>query len=395
MKKSAKSAISFVLIIMIISSLCVPSFAQSNNTDSEFIINIYDESGSPDADAAVHLYSFIDDRIVETKLTDDNGTTNITYKPLISGEADEKADNCTYADYLIYVQRSGYDPIGYSLTKVIEDGYVNDTVYNIVLHENEDCIFPSPTDFIKKSTASIAPFTVTRNESIINENINTIESINSVDKTSGIHMTEIPIGTFHANRNVQISVTLESQDKIKVQSAMSSGGGSSIFGSRTRGVETYTPYEAFAPTYAQKITYYTYAQFEVSYTTDSFTGTVIYYCDLYRILGGNVEGSDDLPGSIPTRCNSCNKDFNEVKNDGGAYVTINSDGYKISMSNDTEIGTNLGVDLSDLGFNVSVGISRARGSTTSVTYSRRNANSILIYSDDTSWGDNLHVSKVN
>lgn len=52
MKKSAKSAISFVLIIMIISSLCVPSFAQSNNTDSEFIINIYDESGSPVADAA-------------------------------------------------------------------------------------------------------------------------------------------------------------------------------------------------------------------------------------------------------------------------------------------------------------------------------------------------------
>lgn len=364
MKKGLQRLIVSVICIALIMFPDVSVFATFDTTDvKEFNITVKDAYNIPVNKANVYLYSFEKEEIVIAGQTNELGICELTYLPKDNGVPE-------YIDYLIYVQKAGYSPQPYNLTKFYGDGETNDTHYDLVLQANPNYKMPSVTTHSKYATNS--PFTVTRGEC---SNISP-QSANATP-TEGFSSHNIPLGTFHANKDSSLKVTFKTSDKVKVETGLSVNGTSfGIAGSRTRKFGTTTEFPTFSPTHYQKTSYYTRGRFETYYTTDSFSGTVCWYHSLDSISGGTVLGG-------VSSCSTCDGNWNTYYDGSGTAVPV-SNGASWTVTYFRNKSTTLGskISLAGYGFSGSVSVTRITGSETILKYTPRNGKDILVYDVD-------------
>ena len=336
---------------------------------------VQSESGEPVPSANVYLYSHSEEEIVYYGLTDESGYVSFSYAPLVPQNTDENLNQ--YFHYLIYVQKTGYSPMPYSLTKIVGDGAPNDTSYSIML--KEDSTYTMPENYQTRSgsdTGAIPPFTVTKGTSGVS-----CTSTLAGQPTVGFCQHNIPLGTIHASGHSTVQAVFHTSDSIKVETGLSVDGVFSASGGRTEGFSSTTTFPMLAPASGRKQALVTVGRFERYYTTDSFSGKVYWYHELDSIIGGTVE----TPVII---CSECGENWMTVDNDPTRlHIPVLDEGgeYVFEAFQDYDFSVSTGVELFDEGFGGSVGVVRKSGNSTEITYTPDPGYDILIYSDDMSW----------
>lgn len=375
-KSFIKRLSAFVGAILMAGSLVSGAVAVEPESDASiFNVVIHDKDGEPIPSAFVHLYSHDEEEIVYSGQTDDQGELAFTYAPAEYGAIAGGATH-SYFDYLIYVQKTGYSPAPYSLTKIVGRGATNETAYAIIMQEDSSYVIPRnyQTRSINAEGTN-TPFSVTKEKSS-----KMMSSRATTEPTVGYCQHDIPLGHFHANANSTVQVIFKANDKIKVESGFSVDGIFSIASGVTRGFSSTTTFPEFSPASAKKQALATVGRFERYYTTDSFSGKVYWYHELDSIIGG-------MKILSTTNCSSCDESWASVDGDPDRLEipVLNGGEYSLEEQMETNLEVSFGIDLKNEGFKGKVGVIRKRGNSTEVVYTPDAGYDLMLYSDDMNW----------
>ena len=119
MKNALRMYASILLVVTLIIGTCVMSFAEVDEKamqqESNFDFTVEDLNGRGISDVELYLYSFLDNTVGASSVTDSIGNAKITYKPNVIEFNDEMY---VYGDYLVYAVKNGNELQEYNLTKV-------------------------------------------------------------------------------------------------------------------------------------------------------------------------------------------------------------------------------------------------------------------------------------
>lgn len=391
MKCRKKIFVSFMLVLMMLATMNTYA-VEADTADNRDSFNIYveDESGNAVDSAQVYLYCFQPRDIVASGISSEDGTCEFSYMPELELSEEENLDQ-TYRDFLIYVDKNGYIPQSYSLTKYYGLESKNESDFKIVL--KTDCGMAIQTDMDTELAADInnivkaqepKPFYVIMGEDLSN----TVQSEASVPD-SYYWNVDVPIGHFHADKNSILNVTFSASDSVTVKSGVKISGIFNIVGSRTRTLGSSSSYAAFTATSsrAQEKTYYTGARFVRYYVLNHRTGITEEHYDIDSINGGTYTGT-------AKNCYMCGADWDEAWTDYGNCIKIeNGSSVEISQFKNQTLDLGLSVPLSDIGVDFSLGVTFNTSSGTSMKYAPKAGYKLRIYDADGS-AQEWHVTSV-
>ena len=233
----------------------------SVNESSEFNIILEDTAGNPVADANVYLFSYDDNEIVKSGVSDETGICEIVFTPEY-GEEEENSVGQVYKNFLIYIQKTGFNPQPYQTTKVygsVDEGD-NETDYTITLSENPAYTLSVPVtpNSTETSTDVSTPFTVTRAD----PNSRAVGGY----KVPGFWNADVPIGEFHVDKNGILEVSYTASDSVTLEAGFQSTGAITVSGSRKCDLDNlskseYAPFTTTSSRGMKKV-YYTGGTFE-------------------------------------------------------------------------------------------------------------------------------------
>lgn len=354
-----------------------------NDTSSQFNVTVETSQGQAVPDASVFIYSFADDRIVSSGITDVNGACNLRYLP----DFDEEERDTIYHDFLIYVQKDGYVSSTWDLTKFYDYDDSNETDFIIQL---------SPDNQITTQTALSAsnanvlryvadlpeqPFYVIRGSELQQA---TTRGTNAT-AASTFWNEDVPLGHFHVNKGSTLTVGFTTSDKVSVESGVLNDLGSfsiKLWGNRRREFSTETTFPAFTTSLStgRKRLYSTSGTFEHYYTVDGPSGRINEHYVLDSINGGTILGSI-------TSCSDCNAPYEDVDTDYGTYIPV-LEGGSVTITNTNmngnKIDFGLSVPLDEMGLDFSLGVELETTSETDLTYVPKSGYNIALYDIDRS-----------
>lgn len=236
---------------------------------------------------------------------------------------DDSTESIVDQDFLICVQKEGYESGFCDLTKLYSKDLYNDTQYPVVMDITNPSVLCSESQVLSAeamqylSAKGAQPFYVIRGREL--EQIDELIPNNSNSTRGSTFWNEnIPIGIFHVNKNSSLGVTFASTDSVTVQSGIKRDTGvCSISGSRTKTFGSLTEFNPFTTTLStpQQKTYYTGGYFERYLTAEGTTGRIVEHYVLDSILGGAITSST-------SNCYVCGADFDKASTEYGRCIPI-------------------------------------------------------------------------
>lgn len=376
MKSKFKRIVSFVFAATMVLTLGASAVGfPAVDKSSEFNIVLEDTAGNPVADANVYLFSYDDNEIVKSGISDETGICEIIFTPEYDTEEENSAGQ-VYKNFLIYIQKSGFNPQPYQTTKVygLVDEGDNETDYLITLSENPNYTVNAPVtvNSTESSSEVSAPFTVTRADP-------RSRAVGGY-KVPGFWNADVPIGEFHIDNNGTLDVAYTASDSVIVEAGFQAGGGITVSGSRKCDLENLSKseYASFTATSNQgmKKIYYTGGTFETSFSTDSFSGDVFWYYTLESIDGGTTT-------STPTVCTKCKEDWNGLLSADCTLVKIeNGSSVTISYFKSRTIDYGLSVPFKNGSTTVfKFGVTTKTSNSTSLKYTPKAGHQLRVYDE--------------
>lgn len=397
-----KKILAYALVCTIFLSLfpleCIATFQTSQPLESQFNITIQDETAQPVNNANIYIYSYLDQSVVASATTDFDGTCKVTYMPDLKFPSN---GTLIFGDYIVYVEKSGYQDTTYYLTKIYSES--NDFDANnggnisIELKATEN-ISTENEIYLESETSSydkaVYKYCVETGKISEDSSIYVITESDKMDMARcGITKpttrtvverfpnVDIPIGEFHVDPHSKLNVTFTASDSLKVEVGVDSGiAGISAKGSITRALGTTTRYPEFSTTgsSAQKKTYYTKGEFVVEETIIHSQGQIITTYRLDSIYGGTKTGAT-------SQCTHCAKPTSAVENNTyGHYIPIDDGGTVVieQIKNRTvELGLAVLLDGIDFDF----GVTRITSSKAEIEYTPKVGYDIMVYDYDSSF----------
>lgn len=389
MKKYGRFLIPILLVAMILSisyACAVESILPEDST--EFVIHVQDNSGRAVFNADVYLYCFQTDNIEKSLSSDRNGSCSVTYLPKLSSNEWDVLDQ-TYRDFLIYVQKDGYLPATYDLTRYYGPDDENQKEFTVTLTPINQVDTQSLDNQILDESAIQAvtshgrkPFYVVQADSLDNDT--------RALPDPSYWNENVPIGCFHADRHSKVDVTFTTSDSVTVQSGSKISNIFSISGSRTRKMTSESRYATFAPTAArpQQKVYYSSGYFKKYYTIDERTKLTVEHYVLESINGGTYTGPEKT-------CTLCGADWDRAWTDQGSCIPVEGNsGLKITDFNNRTFNLGLSIPLSRFGVDGSLGVTSTTSKQTTLTYTPQAGYRLRVYdgnSNKTTW----HVTSTN
>ncbi len=420
MKNALRMYASILLVVTLIIGTCVMSFAEVDEKamqqESNFDFTVEDLNGRGISDVELYLYSFLDNTVVASSVTDSIGNAKITYKPNVIEFNDEMY---VYGDYLVYAVKNGNELQEYNLTKVYTNpqnctkeminSADNINAEKYVIQTNDK--FTKSRDFLDKDSVDQKvlnkvkthlikekrlskgnPICVVTNEDftkmecqgVITQKERTLLE-HKVEKSSTLANADyslrnklIPIGTFHVSKGATLDVTFQSSDSVKIECGIKGTASSNygISGSRTRALATSTKF----PTYSTQKSpggnkrYSTYGDFE-EWTTVTYYGSTSNHIGVKVINGGTALGSEGT-------CSSCGKSYDSLLTNHGTCITA-LNGGSVSQTTFREKSVNVGSKVSFSGIGLELGVTRITGSNTTILYKPKTGYNLRIYNNDT------------
>lgn len=379
MKRNIKRALFVMVAIILVFTMNVyaTDTVFINDSSKQFNVTVETLRGEAISNANVYVYSFIDDNIVASGMTNTAGKCNLLYLPELSkGER-----GSAYRDYLIYVQKSGYISSTWDLTKFYDFDDSNETEFLIQLApDNQLSAQSKPTmanDEILQyiSSQPEKPFYVFKDDEFPQV------APCSANAQTSVWNVEVPIGCFHICKGAILTVEFKSSDKVVVQSGTLNDFGSfsiNFLGSRSRKFSSTTTFPSYSTSTntAKKKMYYTSGTLEKYYTVDGPSGRLNTHYVLDSLVGGTIFGDE-------TSCYSCNASYDKAATDYGTYLPV-LEGGKVSLMDSTgrTLDFGLSIPLSDVGLNYSLGVKVETSKDTILTYVPKSNYNIALYDID-------------
>ena len=404
----AKKLLAYILVCMIsISLFSLESSAASQefqSLESQFKITIQDETGRPVDNANIYIYSYLDQTTVATATTNLDGTCEVTYMPDFESPSDGAS---IYGDYIVYVEKNGYQDTMYYLTKIYsesndfdasngEDIIVELKRNEGKLTENKSNSLPGPSSYDKAvyeycvETGKISEespiYVITESDRIdmAQRGIVKPTTRSIVERFPNI---DIPIGEFHVDPHSYLDVTFTASDTLKIAVGVDYGiSGISANGSLKRSLGTITEYPRFSTTKssAQKKVYYTTGEFVADETIIHSQGQIITTYRIDSIYGGTKTGTT-------SQCTKCSKSMSDVGNDKyGHYIHIDNGG-SVAITEAQNCTVELGLGATIEGVDFDFGVTRITTSGTEFKYTPKSNYNIRVYDYDGSF-DTWHVT---
>lgn len=350
-----------------------------NESSGQFNVFVEDIAGEAITSANVYVYSFTDDEIVASGITDSAGECNLYYMP----KFDEEDRTTAYRDFLIYVQKDGYISGSWDLTKFYDMDDTNETEFIIRLDLDNQLSTQAVNSELSAdmmeyiSTQPELPFYVIRGTSL-----NNATTLSETDNST-FWNEEIPLGYFHVCKGATLTVAFSTSDKICVESGVKNEFGTFSIqsaGSRRREFETKTTFPEYTTTSSggRKRLYSTSGTFEMYTTVDGAAGRLNTHYVLDSVIGGTILGGNK-------GCSSCNAPYEDVATDYGNYLPIVDGGSStLAQINGTTLDFGLSIPLTEVGLTYSLGVKVETTSKTDLTYTPQDGYNIALYDVDRS-----------
>lgn len=152
------------LSLAILTVLCACGERKEENPQATFRVSVTDSEAASVPSANIYLYDFQAEEIVASGVTNRQGICTLFYMP--EKDEDEKA-SIYYRDFMIYVDKEGYQQTSYSLTRYYGTEEKFDTDFSITLPSADEVPAQSMPDLEEEHNDLIAdqgekPFYVSR-----------------------------------------------------------------------------------------------------------------------------------------------------------------------------------------------------------------------------------------